>query len=92
MISLSSPNLGALDPSANLTTTSKVTDGVAIAASVPKGTDKIPGREAETLCSAKYLRNKPRSGAPQRAKSEVTMTSLSKFLALSSRLAAELHV
>jgi len=87
LTSLSSPDPGALVPSANLTPMSEIkgaslnTDGVANAVSVSKGTNKIPNCEAETeaLCSAKYLRNKARSGAPLRAKSEVTMTSLPKF-------------
>ena len=47
---------------------------------VPKGTNKVLTCEAgiEALCSAKYLRNKARSGAPLCAKSEITITSLPK--------------
>jgi len=93
LISLSSPNPGALAPSANLTSTSEVTDDVANIAPVPRGTNKILSRKAEALCSAKYfsreagtealcstsyLRHKAEHKAPLRAKSEVTMTSLPK--------------
>ena len=87
MISLSSPNPGALAPSANLTPRSEVTDGVANTAPVPKGTNKVLSRGGgtEALCSAKYLRSKVKSKAPQRAKSEVTKTSLPK--ASSAKLA-----
>jgi len=105
--------LKSLIPSANLTLMSEVTgasvhtDGVTNIASVPNGTNKIPSREAEALCSAKYLsreagsealcsakylHNKARSGAPLHAKSEVTMTSLQNLSVLSSRLVAELDV
>ena len=78
LISLSSPNLGALAPSVNLTPTSEVTDEVANIAPVPMGTNKVLSREAgtEALPSAKYLHSKATSKAPQRAKSEVTMNSL----------------
>ena len=57
MISLSSPNMGALAPSASLTLTSGVkgafsnTDGVVNAVSVFKSTTKIPSRKAEALYS-----------------------------------------
>ena len=64
LISLSSPNPGALTPSANLTPTSGVkgaslntdgydTDDVANIVSVSKSIDKIPSHEARTeaLCS-----------------------------------------
>jgi len=81
LVSLPSPNLEALAPSANLTPTSEVTDGVANTVPVPKGTNKVLSREAgtEALYSAKYLRSKTKSKAPQHAKSEVTMTLLPKF-------------
>jgi len=79
-ISLSSPDSGAVTPGANLTPTSEVTDGVANIAPVPKGTNRDLSREAETktLCSAIYLHCKAKNKAPQRAKSEVTITSLPK--------------
>jgi len=41
LISLSSANLEALAPSANLTPTREVADGVANTAPVPKGTNKV---------------------------------------------------
>jgi len=79
-ISLSSPSSGAETPSANITPTSEVTDGVANIVPVPKGTNRVHSREAgtEALCSACYLRGKAKSKAPQHAKSEVTITSLPK--------------
>jgi len=54
---------------------------VANTAPVPKGTNKVLSREigTEARCSAKYLRSKAKSKAPQRAKSKVTMTLLPKF-------------
>ena len=82
------------DGVANTAPVPKGTDGVANTVPVPKGTNKVLSREArtETLCSAKYLRSKAKSKALQRAKSEVTMTSLQKLPVLSSRLTTELHV
>jgi len=56
------------------------TDSVAYVASVPKGTNKVPSREAgaKALCSTNYLCRNAKNKAPIRAKSEVTTTSLSK--------------
>jgi len=81
LVSLPSPNLEALAPRANLTPMSEVIGGVANTAPVPKGTNIVLSREAETeaLCNAKYLHSKAKSKAPQRAKNELTMTSLPKF-------------
>ena len=81
---LSSPNPRALVPSANFAPIGRVkgvslnTDGIANTTSVSKGTNKIPSREADSLCSAKYLRRKAESKALFHAKSEVTMTSFPK--------------
>jgi len=81
LVSLPSLNLGAVTPNANLALTSEVTDGVANTAPVPKSTNRVLSRKAgtEALGSASYLRYKVKNKAPQRAKTEVTMTSLPKF-------------
>jgi len=83
---LASPNQGALVSNAEFAPLSGVkgvppsADSVAYVASVSKGTNKVPSREAGTkaLCSANYLRRNAKNKAPIRAKSEVTTTSLSK--------------
>ena len=79
-MSLPSPDLGAVTPSVNLASTGKVTNGVANATLVPKSTSKVLSRKAETkaLSSANHLNYKAENNAPQRAKSEVAMTSLPK--------------
>ena len=69
-----------MTPSANLALTSEVIDGVANIAPVPKGTSKVLSHKAgtEALSSTSYLRYEAKNKAPQRAKSEVTITSLPK--------------
>ena len=81
---LASPNHRALVSSAKSAPLSEVkgvslrADSVAYTASAPKGTKKVPSREAGTkaLCSANYLRRNAKIKAPLRAKSEATMASL----------------
>ena len=81
LVTLPSPNLGAVTPCVNLVLTSEVTEGVANTAPVRKGTNKVLSRTAgtEALTSASHLRYKAKNKAPHRAKSEVTVTSLSKY-------------
>ena len=81
LVTLSSPNLGAVTPCANLVLTSEVTDGVANTAPVPQGTRGMPNRlaETETLRSASYLHNEAANKALQRA-------SLSKSSSVKSAL------
>ena len=91
--SLPSPNLGAVTPGVNLALTGEVTDGVANTAPVPKGTSKVLSCKAgtEALTSASHLRYKAENKAPQCAKSEVIMTSLSKYSSTKSALRSELR-
>ena len=79
-VSLPLPDLGAVTPSINLASIGEVTNGVANATLVPKSTSKVLSRKAETeaLSSASHLHYKVENNAPQRAKSEVAMTSLPK--------------
>jgi len=74
LVSLPSHNLGAVTPPVNLALAGDVTNGIA------NGTSKVLSRKAgtEALSSASHLRYKAKNKAPQRAKSEVTMTSLPK--------------
>ena len=53
-------------------------DSVAYAASVPKGTNKVPSRKAriKALCSANHLRRNAKIKAPLFAKSKATTASL----------------
>ena len=66
LVSLPSPNLGAVTLSANPALTSEVTDGVANTALLPKGTDRVLSRKAgtEALGSTTYLRYKVKNKAP----------------------------
>ena len=91
-MSLPSTDLGAVTPSINVALTGEVTNGVANAALVPKGTSKVLNRKAgtEALSSASHLRYKVENNAPQRAKCEVI--SSQNLPVLSSRLTAELHI
>ena len=68
-------------------------DGVANTAPVPQGTNKVFSRKAgtEALSSAGHLRYKAKNKAPQRAKSEVTVTSLSKSSSVKSALPSEVN-
>jgi len=90
-VSLPSPNLRAVTYSVNLALTSDVTDAVANAALVPKGTSKVLNRKTgiEALSSASHLRYEAENKAPQRAKSEVIMTSLLKSSSAKSALWSE---
>ena len=94
LVSLPSHNLGAVTPTVNLALASEVTNGIANAAPVPKGTSKVLSRKAgtEALSSASHLRYKVKNKAPQRAKSEVTMTSLPKSPSAKFTPRDELHV
>ena len=83
-VSLSSHNLGAGTPCANLVFTSEVTDGVANAVPV---LSRKTGTEA--LSSASHLCYKAENKASLRAKSEVIMTSLSKSSSAKSALRSE---
>jgi len=69
LVTLSSPNLKAVTPCANLVLMSKVTDDVANTALVPQGTNKVFNHKAGTkaLSSASHLRFKAENKAPQRA-------------------------
>ena len=66
---LSSPNLGAVTPSANLVLTSEVTVSVASTAPVPQGTRRMPIHlvETEAPSSANYLRKKVANKTPRLA-------------------------
>jgi len=80
LASLPSPNLEAMTPSVNLALIGKITDGIANTEPVLKGTSKVLSCKAgtEALSSASHLRYKVKNKAPQRAKSEDTMTLLPK--------------
>ena len=77
----SAPNLRGVTHSVNFALTSEVTNGVANAALVPKGTSKILSRKTgiEALSSANHLHYKAENKAPQ-------MTSLSKSSTAKSAL------
>ena len=64
---LSSPNPGAVTPSANLVLTSEATDGMANTVPVSQGMRGIPNCQAETKApsSANHLRNKVANKAPR---------------------------
>ena len=66
LVSLPSPNLGAVTPCANLVLTSEVTDGFANTAPVPQGTSEILSRKTgtEALNSASHLDYKGANKAP----------------------------
>ena len=84
LVSLPSPNLGAVTPCANLVLPSEVSDGVANSAPVPQGASEVlsPKAGTEALSSANHLRNKAANKAPQRA-------SLSKSSSVKSALRGE---
>jgi len=93
LVSLPLPNLRAVTHSVNFALTSEVTDGVANTVLVPKSTSKVLSRNTgtEVLSSASHLRYEAENKAPQRAKSEVIMTLLSKSSSARSALRSEVN-
>jgi len=91
LVSLPLLNLRAVTQSVNFALTSEVTDGVTNATLVPKGTSKVLScnTRTEELSSARHLRYEAENKAPQRAKSKVIMTSLSKSSSTKSALRSE---
>ena len=84
LVTLPSPNRGAVTPCANFALTSEVPNGLAYSAPVPLGTSEVLSHKTgtEALHSASHLRNKTTTKAPQRA-------SLSKSSGVKSAFQSE---